>query len=151
MYRRDYILKLIERFGRMLIGLRRNIPGRERESADVMAHIQDIAREAGLDLDIARRLDPASLVMWLAPTDDFDEPRLWLLAELLYLIGLDAEPSGAAGAGRADLARALALYSHLPVNWKPSDEFPTAGQRAAEVRSLSNGERPPGDRERASS
>jgi hypothetical protein len=133
-YRRDYILKLIERFGRMLIALRNHILKRDLASEDVMAQIQEVAHEAGLDLDIARRLDPASLVMWLAPTHDFDEPRLWLLAELLYLTALDAEESGAEGAGRADLARALALYSHLPVDWKPSDEFPTAGQRAAEVR-----------------
>lgn len=133
MYRRDYILRLIERFGRMLIALRNHIVQREVESADVAAQLHEVAHEAGLDLEIARKLDPATLVMWLAPTDDFDVPRLWLLAELLYLDALDAEASSAERGGRADFERALALYSHLPSHFRPSEDFPTAGERAAEV------------------
>ncbi len=135
MYRRDYILRLIERFGRMLIALRNHILQREIESDDAGAQIHEVAREAGLDLEIARRLDPAALLMWLAPTADFDAPRLWLMAELLYLGGLDARESGAEGEGRADFERALALYAHLPPDWRPTDDFVTAGARAEEIRS----------------
>lgn len=136
MYRRDYILRLIERFGRMLISLRNHIVHREIESADARAQIHEVAREAGLDVEIARKLDPAALVMWLAPTDEIDAPRLWLMAELLYLVALDQRASGAAGEGRANFERALALYSHLPPDWNPSADFVTAGERAVEVRTV---------------
>ena len=73
--------------------------------------------------------------LWLAPTADFDAPRLWLTAELLYLEALDARASSAEGGGRADFARALALFDHLPPDWKPTDGFVTAAARAEEIRS----------------
>ncbi len=129
MYRRDYILRLIERFGQMLIALRDRVLRREADAAEVAAQLQQMATEAGVDIDVARSLDPASLLLWLAPFDDFDQPRLWLVAELLYLAGLQAGPAGA-----DDLKRALALHSHLPEQWKPSDGFATAGERAAEIK-----------------
>jgi hypothetical protein len=135
MYRRDYVLRIIERFGRMLIALRNHILQREVEADDVRAQLGEVAREAGLDMEIARRLDPAALLMWLAPTADFDAPRLWLMAELLYLEALDARASSAEGGGRADFARALALFEHLPPDWKPTDGFVTAAARAEEIRS----------------
>jgi hypothetical protein len=135
MYRRDYVLRIIERFGRMLIALRNHILQREIEADDVRAQLGEVAREAGLDMEIARRLDPAALLMWLAPTADFDAPRLWLMAELLYLEALDARASSAEGGGRADFARALALFQHLPPDWKPTDGFVTAAARAEEIRS----------------
>lgn len=135
MYRRDYVLRIIERFGRMLIALRNHILQREIEADDVRAQLGEVAREAGLDMEIARRLDPAALLMWLAPTADFDAPRLWLMAELLYLEALDAQASSAEGGGRADFTRALALFEHLPPDWKPTDGFVTAAARAEEIRS----------------
>ena len=134
MYRRDYILRLIERFGRMLIALRDRILRREADAAEVTAKISEMAEQAGVDLDMARRLDPASLLLWLAPFDDFDQARVWLVAELLYLEGLQ---TGTAGAD--DLKRALALYSRLPEEWKPTDDFATAGERAAELKRLLSG------------
>jgi hypothetical protein len=134
MYRRDYVLRLIERFGRMLIGLRNRLLRRETEGLEAQAQIDDVARQAGLDLDIARRLDPESLLLWLAPGDDVDQPRLWLAGELLYLTALDCEAAGRDG--RGDLRRALALFQRLPDEWKPSDEFATAGERVVEIRTL---------------
>ena len=135
MYRRDYILRLIERFGRILIALRSRILRREVDSAELRVQIREMAEHAGLDLDIARQLDPASLLLWLAPTPDIEEGRLWLMAELLYLEALQAR-SSTAGAGRTDLERALAIYSRLPPEWRPSADFASAGERATEVRSL---------------
>lgn len=135
MYRRDYILRLIERFGRMLIAMRDAILRRETDPARVQAQLREIAGEAGLDLTIARSLDPASLVLWLAPTSDFDPGRVWLMAELLYLEALEAG-SGVEAGGRADFERALALFSHLPAGWKPADGLATAAARAAEIREL---------------
>ncbi len=84
MYRRDYILRLIERFGQMLIALRNRILRREADADQARAEIHEMARSSGLDLDVARQLDPQTLLLWLAPGDDVDEPKLWLMAELLY-------------------------------------------------------------------
>ena len=135
MYRRDYILRLIERFGRMLIGIRDAILRRQAEPAQVQAEIREIAQQAGLDLAIARQLDPASLLLWLAPTPDFDPDRMWLMAELLYLEGIDAYTQ-MDGGGRADLERALALFSCLPPEWRPTPDLAAAGERTAEIRDL---------------
>jgi hypothetical protein len=132
-YRRDYILRLIERFGRALRTLRDRILKREVDAATAVAEIHDVAEQAGIDLDLARRLDPASLSLWLAPGDDVDQPRLWLIAELLYLTGLQTSGTDRAAA-RGDFERALTLHSRLPADWKPSDGFVTAGERVAELR-----------------
>jgi hypothetical protein len=136
MYRRDYILRLIERFGRMLVALRNRILKRELESEQARAEIHEIAQESGLDLDVARQLDPGMLLMWLAPGDDVDEGKLWLMGELLYLEGLDARETGSGDGGRGDLERALALFGRLPAAWRPHPDLPSAGERAAEIGGL---------------
>lgn len=135
MYRRDYILRLIERFGRALRALRDRILKREVDAATVVAEIHDVAQQAGIDLELARRLDPASLSLWLAPGDDVDQPRIWLIAELLYLTGLQTSTADARTA-RGDFERALTLHARLPADWRPSDGFVTSGERAAELRTL---------------
>lgn len=134
MYRRDYVLRLIEAFGRALIALRDRILQRKADGPAVLAEIGEIAREAGLDLDVARRLDPASLLMWLSPAGEYDPARLWLLAELLYLAGLQADAEQP-GAGRPDYERALSLLGHVPPAWTPPGEFGSAGEFAGEMRS----------------
>jgi hypothetical protein len=134
MYRRDYILRLIERFGQMLIALRNRILGREADADQARAEIHEMARLSGLDLDVARQLDPQTLLLWLAPGDDVDEPKLWLMAELLYLEGLHAQAANEPGAGRADLTRALAVFGRLPAEWRPHAELPSAGERVNEIR-----------------
>ena len=85
MYRRDYILRLIERFARALIAIRNRLLKRAADAADARAEIHEIARTSGIDLEIAKQLDPVTLLVWLAPGDDVDEAKLWLTAELLYL------------------------------------------------------------------
>ncbi len=135
MYRRDYILRIIERFGRMLLALRDRILRREVSTQDVIAQLGELAGEAGIDLDIARRLDPDSLLIWLAPGHDVDQPRLWLIGELLYLVGTQATIEES-GDGTGDLRRALAVFRRLPPDWRPSDGFATAGERAEEVERL---------------
>jgi hypothetical protein len=139
--RRDYILRLIERFGRALIALRNRILKREVSSAEVRAEIEEIARDAGADLDIARQLDPGMLVMWLAPTGEIDEGKFWLLAELLFLSAVDARESGAADRGRADFDRAIALLRKLPPDWQPAEGLPTPRERIAEIGTMAP---PPG-------
>lgn len=136
MYRRDYILRLIERFGHILRALRDRILRREITMEEFHREIHEIAGEAGLDLELARQLDPRMLLMWLSPTGDIDEPKFWLMAELLYLEGMNAGGTGPDGAGREDLARARAIYGRLPADWRPSANFPSAGERYDEISRL---------------
>lgn len=142
MYRRDYILRLIERFGRMLIALRNRIFNREITEEDLRGEIHEIAREAGLDLNLARQLDPQMLLMWLSPTGEVDEPKFWLMAELLYLEGMEAVKASVGDAGRADLARARAIYGRLPAGWRPSENLASAGERCKEISILLEGTGP---------
>jgi len=135
MYRHDYILRLIQRLGAALLSLRDKILRRQQDDVAVRTEIGEIARQAGLDLEVARSLQPQQLLMWLAPVGEPDPAKLWLMAELLYLEGLHAHASGAAG-WRADFERALAILTHVPHDWRPDPAFPTAGQRLAEIRAL---------------
>jgi hypothetical protein len=136
MYRRDYILRLIERFGRMLIALRNRILRREITAEDVRREIHEVAEEAGLDLGIARQLDPQMLLMWLSPTGEIDEPKFWLMAELLYLEGMAGHEGDTGDRGRADLTRARAIYARLAQDWRPSAALPSAGERCDEISRL---------------
>jgi hypothetical protein len=136
MYRQDYILRLIEQFGKALIMLRDRILRRETDRQKMGAEIGEMARQAGLDLGVARSLDQASLMMWLAPAGQVDQPRLWLMAELLFLEGLAAVESGDPAAGRADLGRALAILERLEPDWRPAEDLPSAANLADEIREL---------------
>ena len=132
MYRHDYILRLIERFGRALMTLRDRILKRAARSDTVTAEIHEIARAEGLDLAVARTLDPAMLLMWLAPSAGPDPGRLWLMAELLYLEGLQGKTEDAPS-WRGDLERALAIFEILPPAWRPGESFDTASERTNEI------------------
>jgi hypothetical protein len=135
MYRQDYILRLIERLGAALGALRNRILRRAGEEAAIQAEIGEIARQAGLDIDVARKLDPDLLLAWLAPTGEPDPARLWLMAELLYLTGLQSKGAGESP-WPADFERALALLIRLPPDWRPGDSFATADERVTEIRGL---------------
>ena len=135
MYRHDYILQLIERLGAALIALRNRILKHAPDDEAIRAEIGEIARQAGLDIAVARSLDPELLFMWLAPTGEPDPARLWLMGELLYLEGLHSKSSGEP-AWRADLERASALLVRLPPDWRPGAACATAGERTEELRVL---------------
>jgi hypothetical protein len=135
-YRRDYILRLIERFGQMLIALRNRLLRRETDSDQARAEIHEMAEMAGLDLDVARQLDPATLLIWLAPGDDVDEAKLWLMAELLYLEGMRARTADEPGAGTEDFKRARAVFGRLAASWRPHADLPSAGERVEEIDGL---------------
>lgn len=133
-YRYDYVLRLIERLGQVLRTLRDRLLRRQMTNEDLRAEIADIARDAGLDLEFARRLDPGTLVTWLAPDPDrVDEDRVWLMAELLYVEALAARGEGNDQRADGDLRRALALFTRIPATWRPGDEAPTAAERVTEL------------------
>jgi hypothetical protein len=136
MYRQDYILRLIEQFGRALAALRAMITGRELPPTEVHAQIAAVASQSGLHLDVARSLDSAMLLMWLAPRGEIDPGKFWLLAELLFLEGLQAHEAGDGGRARADFERAQLLLQKLDDNWRPQSDLASAGERLAEIDAL---------------
>jgi len=144
MYRYDYVLRLIERLGQVLRTLRDRLLQRQVSNDDLRAEIQEIAREAGLDLTFARRLDPGTLATWLAPVPDrVDEERVWLMAELLYVEARAALAAGDDRPADADLQRALALFALISPSWRPGADLPTAGERVVELRGLLDSSRGP--------
>ena len=111
------------------------ITGRELSPAEVHAQIAAVASQSGLQLDVARSLDPAMLLMWLAPRGDadIDPGKFWLMAELLFLEGMHARAEGHVEAARADLDRARLILSKLPPDWRPQTDLSTAGERLEDI------------------
>jgi hypothetical protein len=137
MYRYDYVLRLIERLAQVLRTVRDRLLQRQLSNEDLRAEIQEIAREAGLDLALARRLDPATLATWIAPhPDPVNADRVWLMAELLYVEALNARAEGDERQADGDCRRALALFTRIASDWRPGSDAPSAGERVAELQAL---------------
>jgi hypothetical protein len=143
MYRYDYVLRLIERLGQIMRTLRDRLLRRQLSNDDLRAELREIAREAGLDLAFARRLDPATLATWIAPViDPGNTERVWLMAELLYVEAMASRAEGHEPQADADLRRALALFARIPPAWSPQTGEPTAGERVADIQALLVSEEP---------
>lgn len=136
MYRQDYILRLIEQFARALSGLLNKIRKREVPATEVHAEIGAIAQQSGLDLNVARGLDGAMLLMWLAPRGDIDPGKFWLMAELLFLDAMQLRADGDTDRAEADLERALVILLNLESDWRPQPDLASAGERIEEIRQL---------------
>ncbi|MDX1578369.1 MAG: hypothetical protein R3266_07785 [Gemmatimonadota bacterium] len=113
MDRRDYILRMIEQLGHVLLAIRNRILGREIERPQLQEALSDAARQGGLDLDLARAMSPETLMMMVAPGGEVDPGRCWLLAEIFYLEGLEAELAGLVAEARSSLERAGFLFGLL--------------------------------------
>jgi hypothetical protein len=114
--RRDYIMRLIEQVGQALIALRRRILAR-----------------GGLDFDLARAMTSETLLLMVAPGGEVDPGRCWLLAEMFYLEGVEAELSGWVGEARDSLQRAAFLFGMLQPIAGNLVGLPEAGPRIEEI------------------
>jgi hypothetical protein len=127
MYRYDYVLRLIERLGQVLRTLRDRLLRRQASNDDLRAEIHEIAREAGLDIAFARRLDLSTLTTWLRadPRARSMPTACGLMAELLYVEALAARAAGDEHQARGDLRRALALFGCIdPVEARRRSRIP---------------------------
>ncbi len=113
MDRRDYIMRLIEQLGQILIALRHRILNESTTGEEVRGELETAARMGGLDLDLARVMTPDSLLMMVAPGGEVDPGRCWLLGELFYLEGLEAAVADRPSKARSALERAGFLYGML--------------------------------------
>lgn len=132
MTQRDYILRMIEMAGKILIRLRRMILGREIEAEEVEAELQDVATKSGLDLDLLRSASHDTLVMLVSPAGEPEPGRTWIAAELFLVDGYRAEAEQDPDRARDSWERALRLYGLLGPGIVARG-FPEVEERIVEV------------------
>jgi hypothetical protein len=131
MHQRDYILRMIEQIGRILLALRKRIQGQASDVADVEDAFRTLAGHAGIDLDVARRTTPETLILLTSP--QLEPTRCWTLAELLYLDGLNAQTDGRNEDARNSYEKALRLFAFVEPGGGMLLGWPEAADRIAEI------------------
>ena len=132
MVQRDYILRLIEQLGTMLAELRRRVLGGRAEGPEIREEMNQALQRVGLDLDLALSASSETLAMLVAPTGEVDPTRCWVLAECLYIHGLEREAAGEPGEAAASYERARHLFKVL----EPGSAFyglEEANERRADI------------------
>jgi hypothetical protein len=84
-------------------------------------------------LELARAATPETLRMLVAPTGDIEPGSCWLLAETLYLDGLQADLLGNPDGARDSLSKAGVLFSLLQPMGAFLVGFPEAAERLNEI------------------
>lgn len=136
MQRTDYILRLIERLGAVLIGIRKKILGQQASEVEILQELRSAAAMAGFDLTIARAATPETLHLMLSTSGDIDPARAWSMAEVLYLDGLEAKQRGHDEQARRSLGNALTLFALVQPGGAFLNGWPEASERAAEIERL---------------
>lgn len=133
MPQRDYILRLIEQMGALFAALRNRILGRKVDPVAIQDELGRLAGRTGFDLALLRGFDGESLRMLVAPTGEVEPARCWMMAELLYLDGLQAEVEGRADDARAGLEKAKLLYTLIEPGGGLLLGLPEAGERVRDI------------------
>ncbi len=133
MVQKDYILRQIEVLGAALIGIRKMILGGKAETADVESRLQEVSQQGGMALDLARASSPDTLHMLIAPTGEIEPGSCWLLAETLYLDGLQAQLVGDGDRAADSLGKARMLFFLLKPMGAFLVGFPEATERIREI------------------
>lgn len=106
MHQRDYILRIIEQLGVALTAIRKRILHGER-TGEVREVLARTAGQGGFDLDLLKGFDLDTLLLFVMPTGEVEPARCWLMAEVLYLDGLEAKLSDRPADDSLVKARAL--------------------------------------------
>ena len=133
MPQRDYILRLIEQMGGVLAELRRRILGRKADPASVQDELMSVSGRAGFDLELLRGFEGDTLRMLVAPTGEVEPARCWMMAEVLYLDGLEAEVEGRVDDARASLEKARLLFTLIEPAGGMLLGLAEAGDRVREI------------------
>jgi hypothetical protein len=133
MHQRDYILRMIEQFGQFAIALRKLITGERSGGGDVQQQLRSLAQHASFDLDTARVLTADSLMLMLAPAGDLEPARCWMVAETLFLDGLEAQLNEDRERAWDSYGKARALFAVLAPHGAFVVGFPEAANRVAEI------------------
>jgi hypothetical protein len=133
MPQRDYILRMIEQIGAVLAGIRKRLLG-GKASEETRQELTDVASQAGFDLELVRGFDLDTLLMLIAPAGEIEPARGWLMAEVLYLDGLDATLTG--GPAHDSLVKARALFELMRPHPALFVGIAEADHRIAEIDAL---------------
>ncbi len=104
----------MQRLAELLQRIQKAIEGEGDDFQKAEDDMRELARTAGLDLEIARMADAATLEGVLTAGGRDTESRRWLAAELLFVDGLLARTRGEEGAAADRLGKARHLYRTLP-------------------------------------
>ncbi|KPK02017.1 MAG: hypothetical protein AMS20_12620 [Gemmatimonas sp. SG8_28] len=124
---------MIEQAGMILRHLLARILGRTADRDAIARDLRQAAQLGGLDLDILRMCDGATLAQVVAPGGETDPSRAWLAAETLYVDGCGAQVDERPGDAAASFTKALALYRLLEPTWVLPTGFPEAAERIREI------------------
>ena len=133
MAQQDYLLRLIETVGEMLIRLRKQLLGREIDAEEASPRIYDAAEKAGLDLDFICSVHDETLVMLMSPSGEVEPGRCWITAELLMVDGLRCRDEGDRMGALARFRRSLLLYRLIDPDAVVARGFPEVRERVEEV------------------
>lgn len=136
MPQRDYILRLIEQLGATLVALRNRILGRKVDPEAIHQELAGLAGQSGFDLELLRGFTGETLRMLVSPTGDVEPARCWLMAEVLYLDGLQAHAELRARDARSSLAKARLLFGLIEPGGGMLVGLAEAGERAREIDDL---------------
>ncbi len=109
----DYILRMIEQLGQMLAALRKMILQQSESGQMISDRLTAAASDGGFDLTLARAASAETIEMLVAPAGDLDPGRCWLVAEILYLDGLQAQLEERPEEAAASFRKSLPLYTLL--------------------------------------
>jgi hypothetical protein len=132
MAQRDYILRLIEQMGQILIRLRRMLSGELSGGEEFRQQLDAAATQFGLNPGLLRDATPETLAMLLSPT--VDPSRCWLGAEVLLLDAMEAEAAGRAEDARDSYEKARLLFRLIEPAGVMLAGWPEAAERIEEIR-----------------
>jgi hypothetical protein len=130
---RDYVLRLIEQAAAVLRALMARIGGEAPDLPATRRELHRALRLGGLDLDLLRVADGATVLQLVRPGADVEPARVWLAAETLFLEGLAAERAGDPADAVACLAKAQLLFRLVEPTTVLPTGFPEATERLAEI------------------
>ena len=131
MAQRDYILRMIEQMGQVLIRLRRMLSGQQGGGEEFRQQLDAAATQFGLNPALLREATPETLGMLLSPT--VDPSRCWLGAELLFLDAQDAHAAGRPEDARPSYEKARLLYRLIEPAGMMLTGWPEAAARIEEI------------------
>jgi hypothetical protein len=140
---------MIEQIGIILKALREMILNGSAGVGQVRAELQKVFQQIGFDIEVALMADTETLVRMIAPTGELEPGRAWLVAEAMYLDGLEAALEEQVPRARLSLEKAHRLYQMFDAGTPVPAGFPEARERVREIEerlASLNGDEPQGGR-----
>ena len=132
MIRSDYIVRQIEMLGIFFAAIRRRILTGSIDGASIRQDLAQAASDSGFDFELLVGLNKEALFMAVAPAGEVDSLRCWMVAEILYLHGLQTAREENPDAAIDSLTKARVFYE-MALPQGALMGFPEAQDRLSEV------------------